>query len=137
MDYPTYQAKGWAIGSGPIESACKTVIGWGAPTKAGTAATHGEALGVEEVAGARKKLGWTAPPFEVPAELRAAWNHDKAGRAAEARWQELFSRYRNQHPALASEFERRMRSELPANWPDTARAAVAHTRAPLKRRSFL
>ncbi|HEY4973260.1 MAG TPA: transketolase, partial [Steroidobacteraceae bacterium] len=104
---------------------CKTIIGWGAPTKAGTAATHGEALGVEEVAGARKKLGWTAPPFEVPSELRAAWNHDKAGRAAEARWQELFTRYRNEHPALASEFERRMRGELPAKWLDTAHAALA------------
>jgi transketolase len=104
---------------------CKTVIGWGAPTKAGTAATHGEALGVDEVAGARKKLGWTAPPFEVPEELRSAWNHDKAGRAAESRWQELFARYRNAHPALASEYERRMRAELPASWPDTARAAVA------------
>jgi transketolase len=104
---------------------CKTVIGWGAPTKAGTAATHGEALGVDEVAGARKKLGWTAPPFEVPEELRSAWNHDKAGRAAESRWQELFARYRNAHPALASEYERRMRAKLPANWPDTARAALA------------
>jgi transketolase len=104
---------------------CKTIIGWGAPTKAGTAATHGEALGVEEVAGARKKLGWTAPPFEVPGELRAAWNHEKAGRAAEARWQEMFTRYRNAHPALATEFERRMRAELPAKWPDTARAALA------------
>ena len=104
---------------------CKTVIGWGAPTKAGTAATHGEALGVDEVAGARKKLGWTAPPFEVPEQLRSAWNHEKAGRAAESRWQELFARYRNAHPALASEYERRMRAELPANWPDTARAALA------------
>ena len=104
---------------------CKTVIGWGAPTKAGTAATHGEALGADEVAGARKKLGWTAPPFEVPEQLRSAWNHEKAGRAAESRWQELFARYRNAHPALASEYERRMRAELPANWPDTARAAVA------------
>jgi len=108
---------------------CKTVIGWGAPTKAGTAATHGEALGAEEVAGARKKLGWTAPPFEVPSELRAAWNHEKAGRAAEARWQALFARYRNAHPALASEFERRMRGELPANWRETARAALAAAQA--------
>jgi len=104
---------------------CKTIIGWGAPNKAGTAQTHGEALGVGEVAAARQKLGWTAPPFEVPSELRAAWNHERAGRAAEARWQELFTRYRNAHPALASEFERRMRGELPANWLDTARAAFA------------
>ncbi len=108
---------------------CKTIIGWGAPTKAGTAATHGEALGVDEVAGARKKLGWTAPPFEVPAELRAAWSHERAGQAAEARWQELFAGYRNAHPALAVEFERRMRSELPAKWPDTARAALAAAQA--------
>ena len=114
-----------AEGERPSLINCKTIIGWGAPTKAGTAATHGEALGVEEVAGARKKLGWTAPPFEVPSELRAAWNHEKAGRAAEARWQQLFGRYRNAHPALATEFERRMRAELPANWPDTARAALA------------
>ena len=104
---------------------CKTIIGWGAPNKAGTAQTHGEALGVGEVAAARQKLGWIAPPFEVPSELRAAWNHARAGRAAEARWQELFTRYRNAHPALASEFERRMRGELPANWLDTARAAFA------------
>ncbi len=114
-----------AEGERPSLINCKTIIGWGAPTKAGTAATHGEALGVEEVAAARKKLNWTLPPFEVPAELRAAWNHEKAGRAAEARWQELFARYSNAHPALALEFERRMRSELPASWPDTARAALA------------
>jgi transketolase len=114
-----------AEGERPSLINCKTIIGWGAPTKAGTAATHGEALGVEEVAAARKKLNWTLPPFEVPAELRAAWNHEKAGRAAEARWQELFTRYGNAHPALALEFERRMRSELPASWPGTVRAALA------------
>jgi transketolase len=114
-----------AEGDRPSLINCKTIIGWGAPTKAGTAATHGEALGVEEVAGARKKLNWTLQPFEVPAELRTAWSHEKAGRAAEARWQELFARYSNAHPALALEFERRMRSELPASWPDTARAALA------------
>jgi transketolase len=118
-----------AEGDRPSLINCKTIIGWGAPTKAGTAATHGEALGVEEVAGARKKLNWTLPPFEVPAELRAAWNHEKAGRAAEARWQELFARYSNAHPALALEFERRMRSELPASWPDTARAALTAGKA--------
>ena len=63
------------------------------------------------------------------AELRAAWNHEQAGRAAEARWQELFARYRNAYPELAAEFERRMRGELPADWPETAQAALAAAQA--------
>jgi transketolase len=103
---------------------CRTVIGWGAPNKAGTAATHGEPLGAAEVAAARQKLGWSAPPFEVPAELRAAWNHEQAGRAAEASWQALYSRYRSAHPQLAAEFERRMAAQLPAQWLETAQAAL-------------
>ncbi len=108
---------------------CKTVIGWGAPNKAGTKEAHGEALGVQEVAAARQRLGWTAPPFVVPEPLRAAWNHEQAGRAAEARWQELFARYRRAYPQLAAEFERRMQSQLPADWQATAQAALAAARA--------
>jgi len=104
---------------------CKTVIGWGAPSKAGTKAAHGEALGVEEVAGAKLKLGVTYPPFFVPPELRVAWNHSDAGRAAEAGWQALFARYRAAWPALAGEFERRMRGELPANWTLNVNEALA------------
>jgi transketolase len=57
----------------PVLIACKTIIGYGAPTKAGTSATHGSALGAEEVAGARKKLGWVSAPFEVPPAIAAAW----------------------------------------------------------------
>lgn len=104
---------------------CRTVIGWGAPTKAGTAAAHGEALGPQEVAAARQRLGWSAPPFEVPAPLRAAWNHEAQGRAAEARWQELFGRYRQQYPELAAQFERRMQGELPQDWLQSAQATLA------------
>jgi transketolase len=109
----------------PTLICCRTVIGFGAPTRAGSAKAHGEALGAEEVAGARKLLGWTLPPFEVPAELRAAWNRADAGRAAEARWQALFTRYRSAHPELAAAFERRMNGELPANWPEVRAAALA------------
>jgi transketolase len=87
---------------------CRTVIGYPA---------HGEPLGAEEVAAVRKLLNWTDPPFVVPAALRAAWDGQAKGRAAEARWQELFTRYRAAHPQLAAEFVRRMQGELPGNWP--------------------
>ncbi len=109
----------------PTLICCRTVIGWGAPTRAGSHKAHGEPLGVEEVAGARARLGWTLPPFQVPEELRAAWNRADAGRAAEARWQALFARYRAAHPELAAAFERRMNGELPANWAETRVAALA------------
>jgi transketolase len=57
----------------PVLIACRTTIGYGAPKRAGTAKAHGEALGAEEVAGARAALGWAYPPFEVPADLAAEW----------------------------------------------------------------
>ncbi len=103
---------------------CRTIIGWPAPHKQGTASAHGEALGADEVAATKKILGWTAPPFEVPEPLRAAWDHREAGRAAEAGWQELYGRYQKAHPELAAEFERRMRSALPRDWSATAQAAL-------------
>ncbi|MFN3743819.1 MAG: transketolase [Hyphomicrobiaceae bacterium] len=88
--------------------ACKTVIGFGAPKKAGTAATHGSPLGAEEVAGAREKLGWTSGPFEVPAEILSAWRAVGArGRSAreawEERWRKLDAREREafENPAAA------------------------------------
>ena len=109
----------------PTLICCRTVIAWGAPTRAGTSKAHGEPLGAEEVAGARARLGWTLPPFEVPAELRAAWDCSAAGRAAEAAWQSQFARYRAAHPELAAEFERRMNGELPADWAATRAAALA------------
>jgi transketolase len=108
---------------------CKTVIGWGAPNKQGTAATHGEALGAAEVAAARENLHWTSPPFEIPPVLRAAWNHEQAGRAAEARWQELYGRYAKAFPEVASEFERRMRGDLPAGWLEAVKASLVSAQA--------
>ncbi|HEY3809735.1 MAG TPA: transketolase [Steroidobacteraceae bacterium] len=104
---------------------CKTVIGWGAPTKAGTKGVHGEALGAQELAGARQQLGWEYPPFVVPPELLEAWNHGHAGRAAEQCWQDLYARYRSAHPELAGELERRMAGKLPASWSETRKFAIA------------
>jgi transketolase len=109
----------------PTLVCCRTVIGFGAPTRAGSHKAHGEPLGAEEVAGARAQLGWTFPPFEVPEELRVAWNRAAAGRAAEARWQALFTRYRAAHPDLAAAFERRMNGELAVDWPRLREAALA------------
>ncbi len=103
---------------------CKTIIGFGAPDRQGTKEAHGEALGAEEVQAARKTLGWAYAPFEVPGEIRAAWDHRKAGAQREQAWAELFVRYAKAHPDLAEEFQRRTRGDLPQNWGDTARQVL-------------
>ena len=103
---------------------CKTIIGYGAPHKQGTAEAHGEARGVEEVAAARVALGWPYPPFVVPDEIRAAWDHHSQGAALESGWRELFARYASAFPEVAREFERRMRGDLPGNWQDTKAQAL-------------
>jgi transketolase len=103
---------------------CKTIIGYGAPHRQGTAEAHGEALGADEVAAARQQLGWPYPPFVVPDEIRAGWDHRTQGAALEAAWRELFTRYASAYPNEAREFERRMRGDLPENWRDTAAQTV-------------
>jgi transketolase len=103
----------------------KTIIGWGAPNRQGTKSAHGEALGPEEVANARKTLGWDSPPFEVPEDIRAAWDHREAGAAAEKKWTRIFKRYKREHPEAGAEFERRLKGDLPADWSDIVQAALA------------
>ncbi len=111
--------------SRPSLICCKTIIGFGAPDKQGTKAAHGEALGVDEVAAARKTLNWPYEPFVIPDELRAQWDQRRKGASAEAAWRELFERYRDAHPELAREFTRRTAGALPQNWRDTAAQALA------------
>ncbi|MEE9139603.1 MAG: transketolase, partial [Alphaproteobacteria bacterium] len=95
----------------PSLIACRTTIGFGAPSKAGTAATHGAPLGAEEVAGARERLGWPHPPFEIPEHILSAWRRVGAkGSQARARWQE---RLEALDEGIRAEFERRMAGELP------------------------
>jgi transketolase len=108
----------------PTLLCCKTIIGFGAPHKQGTKEAHGEALGPEEVAAARKTLGWPYPPFVIPEEIKAAWDHRQQGAAAEAEWRALFARYAAAFPDLAREFERRTRGELPQGWADATRQAL-------------
>jgi transketolase len=109
----------------PTLICCKTVIGYGAPNLQGTEATHGAPLGAEEIAAARRELGWSDPPFVIPDAIRAAWDGRGRGAQVEGQWRELFAGYARSHPDLAGEFERRMRGELPAGWPQAADAAVA------------
>ncbi|HVN44047.1 MAG TPA: transketolase [Steroidobacteraceae bacterium] len=103
---------------------CKTIIGFGAPHKQGTKDAHGEALGADEVAAARQQLQWPHPPFVVPQEIRAAWDHREQGAALEAQWRALFAGYARTFPDLARELERRMRGELPAAWRELAARTV-------------
>lgn len=106
---------------------CKTVIGFGAPNKQGTEATHGSALGLDEVAAARKNLDWPYAAFEVPAEIRAGWDAREAGAAFEAQWQSLFNAYAQQFPDLAAEFKRRIKGELPVNFQAALDSYIAST----------
>ena len=104
---------------------CKTTIGWGAPNKQGTKNVHGEALGADEVAAARKQLGWTAEPFVIPEEILKAWNRKEQGAQYEASWRDLFTRYQQTYPDLAQELQRRWNGELPKNWQETVAFALA------------
>jgi transketolase len=96
----------------PTLICCKTVIGMGSPNKAGTHEVHGAALGAAEVQATREALGWTAPPFEIPAELAQAWDAKDRGAAAEQAWNTRFAAYRAAFPEKAAEFERRMAGDL-------------------------
>ena len=109
----------------PTLICCKTIIGFGAPNKQGTEATHGAALGAEEVAAARKQLDWPYEPFAIPADIKAGWDARQRGAELEAAWNAKFAAYRAAFPELAAEYERRLRGELPQVWPETVRAYVA------------
>jgi transketolase len=103
--------------SQPVLICCRTVIGSGSPNKAGSNKTHGEPLGAAEVEATRKHIGWNHPPFEIPVDIRAAWDQRTAGAAAQHSWQGLFDRYAAAHPELAAELNRRLSGALPADWP--------------------
>ncbi|MEO0545518.1 MAG: transketolase [Pseudomonadota bacterium] len=96
----------------PTMIACKTVIGFGAPTKAGTASSHGSPLGPDEIKGAREALGWDADAFEVPDELMDAWRI--AGLRSTHGRKEWEERLAKADSGVRGEFERRMRGDLPA-----------------------
>ncbi|MDH3265825.1 MAG: transketolase [Gammaproteobacteria bacterium] len=108
---------------------CKTIIGFGAPGKQGTASAHGAPLGDDEIAAARKKLDWDSPPFEIPDDITAAWDGKSRGASREHQWHKVFTKYAAKYPELAAEYTRRMKRELPANWSEVATDAIARIAA--------
>ncbi len=102
----------------PTMIACKTVIGYGAPTKQGTSATHGSPLGADEIAGARKSLGWTHEPFVVPSDLMEAWRAaGSRGRDARTAWEKRLAA-----SAHKAEFKRITAGTLPENFTEVIAA---------------
>jgi transketolase len=113
----------------PTLICCKTIIGLGAPNKQGKESSHGAALGPDEVAAARKSLGWTQAPFEIPDSIYAGWNGKRKGAERESAWNAKFAKYKSAHAAEAAEFERRLAGALPSDWSDHANAYIAKLQA--------
>jgi transketolase len=103
----------------PVLIACKTVIGYGAPKRAGTSKAHGEALGAEEIAGARAALGWPYPPFEIPPELMSGW------RAAGARGSDARKAWESRLAASPSASRVSFDAALSGDLPPQLSAAIA------------
>jgi transketolase len=109
----------------PTLICCRTIIGWGSPNKQGTEATHGAALGADEVARTRENIGWPHAPFEIPDGIRAGWDARERGAAVQAEWDRLLAAYTAEYPAEGAELQRRLAGELPAGWRQAADDAVA------------
>jgi len=107
----------------------KTIIGYGSPNKSGSHDCHGAPLGAQEIAAARKFLGWKHAPFEIPADIYAKWDAKDAGATKEKAWDEKFSAYAAVYPYLAAEFKRRINAELPAQWEEKASTIIASLQA--------
>ncbi|MVW79569.1 transketolase [Bordetella sp. 02P26C-1] len=111
----------------PTLIVCRTIIGKGAPTMAGTHNVHGAPLGAGEIAATRAALGWTAAPFEIPQAVTEGWDSREAGAQAQAAWQAVFDDYAAQYPVEAAEFTRRMKGDLPADAADKIQAFIQAT----------
>jgi len=109
----------------PTLICCRTIIGKGAPNKAGSADVHGSALGEKEVAATRAALAWSHAPFEIPAAIEAQWSAREHGARLQQDWDARLKAYRAAYPELAAEFERRSAGTLPAGWAATAADFIA------------
>ncbi|MBY0241050.1 MAG: transketolase [Burkholderiaceae bacterium] len=111
----------------PTLICCKTIIGKGSPNLQGGDKVHGAALGDKEIAAVREYIGWDAAPFEIPAGVYAAWDAKEAGAKHEAEWVAKLEGYQAQFPKEAAELARRMAGDLPENFDEVLKAAIAAT----------
>ena len=116
----------------PTLICARTIIGFGAPNKEGSADVHGAALGEAEIAATRQRLNWGSPPFEIPEHLYRDWDGRPRGAALQQDWEELFDRYRAEHPQLAEELLRRMAGRLPEGWAGPIRALAREAQAAME-----
>ena len=108
----------------PTLIVCKTVIGQGAPTMAGTDKVHGAPLGEAEIAATREALNWSHGAFEVPPAIQEAWDCRAVGAAIQKQWTVLFDAYQAKYPSEAAELQRRMAGELPTNFASATDALM-------------
>lgn len=112
----------------PTLICCRTIIGKGSPNKEGTHDVHGSALGNDEIAATKKRLGWEYGPFEIPAEVYAGWDAKGKGAQLEGEWNQRFAAYQAAYPQEAAEFIRRMKGDLPDQFERTALEFIAKCR---------
>lgn len=108
-----------SISDKPTLICCKTTIGYGAPTLAGSEHCHGAPLGDKEIEATRQALNWSSPPFDISDDIYASWNAKEQGNKREIAWNTLFSAYQTQHPELAQNLTRRIQGHLPETWEST------------------
>lgn len=114
----------------PTLICCKTIIGFGSPNKQGKEDCHGAPLGADEVKLARETLGWEHSAFEVPQDIYDSWDGKGKGAEIESAWNAKFEAYKQAHPELAAEYERRViKGELPADFSAKADAYIAECQA--------
>ncbi len=113
---------------------CRTIIGYGAPTRQGTAKAHGEPLGEEELRAAKEAVGWPLEKFYVPEEvLRFFRQAVERGAQQEAKWREMFEAYRREYPDLATELARRLEGRLSEAWDEALPVFAAEAKGPATR----